>query len=78
MALRDEIEGGVAVASVAVIDGRYPAVSPVRPGAIRLERAIRDLWGHEAEGMVDPRPWLDHGRWPDRRPLSPCPVATPP
>ncbi|MBN9525504.1 MAG: nickel-dependent hydrogenase large subunit [Alphaproteobacteria bacterium] len=78
MALRDEVEGGVAVASVPVIDGRYPAVSPVRPGAIRLERVIRDLWGHEADGAVDTRPWLDHGRWPDRRPLSPHPVATPP
>jgi Ni,Fe-hydrogenase III large subunit len=41
---------------------------------------IRDLWGHSAEGGVDLRPWLDHGRWPVTAPMSPRPVAvtTPP
>ena len=32
---------------------------------------IRDLWGHEAEGAADARPWLDHGQWGFTRPLAP-------
>ena len=56
-------------------DGRYPALSPARPGAVRFERMIRDLWGHVAEGAVDLRPWLDHGRWPVTAPLSAKPAA---
>jgi Ni,Fe-hydrogenase III large subunit len=65
LALRDESE--VAVASLACAEARYPAVSIHRPSAIRLERAIRDLCGLEAEGAADRRPWLDHGRWPSSR-----------
>jgi Ni,Fe-hydrogenase III large subunit len=42
--------------------------------AIRLERAIRDLYGLEADGLADTRPWLDHGRWGVRQPLG---AATP-
>jgi Ni,Fe-hydrogenase III large subunit len=37
----------------------------VHPPAIRLERAIHDLFGLEPEGLPDTRPWLDHGRWGD-------------
>ena len=44
------------LASVAVEAGAYPALSPVRPGAAWFERAIGDLWGHEATGGVDARP----------------------
>lgn len=67
------------LASVAVEAGAYPALSPVRPGAAWFERAIGDLWGHEATGGVDMRPWLDHGRWPQRRPMSlrPAPAEAP-
>jgi len=32
--------------------------------ALRLERAMRDLYGVAPVGLPDPRPWLDHGRWP--------------
>ena len=35
----------------------------MHPPAIRLERAIRDLFGLEPTGASDARPWLDHGRW---------------
>ena len=66
---------GLLLASVAVTEGQYPALSPVRPGAIRFERMIRDLWGHIAEGAADARPWLDHGRWPSTAPMSPRPTA---
>ena len=66
LALRDDTE--VAVASLACPERRFPAVSIHRPSAIRLERAARDLFGLEAEGATDRRPWLDHGRWPTSRP----------
>jgi len=66
LALRDG--PSAAVASLPCPDRRYPAVSPCRPAAARLERVARDLFGLEAEGAADVRPWLDHGRWPRRRP----------
>ena len=74
------VEEAILVASCAVPEGRYPALSPVRPGAVLFERMIRDLWGHVAEGGVDQRPWLDHGRWPLTGPLAtpPAPNAMPP
>jgi Ni,Fe-hydrogenase III large subunit len=68
LALRDEAL--VAVASLACPEASYPAVSVHRPGALRLERAARDLFGLEAEGAADARPWLDHGRWPRSRPAA--------
>jgi Ni,Fe-hydrogenase III large subunit len=73
LALRDDVF--VAVASLACPDGRYPAVSPNRPAAGRLERMARDLFGLEAEGAGDTRPWLDHGRWSQSRPLGAHPAA---
>jgi Ni,Fe-hydrogenase III large subunit len=42
--------------------------------ASRLERAARDLFGIEFVGLPDPRPWLDHGRWPVHRPLAESPL----
>ncbi|ONG44598.1 hypothetical protein BKE38_28035, partial [Pseudoroseomonas deserti] len=44
--------------------------SPSRPAAAWFERAIADLWAWQAEGGSDARPWLDHGRWALRAPLS--------
>jgi Ni,Fe-hydrogenase III large subunit len=75
-AFLDEAEGGLLLASCPA-EGRYPALSPARPGAVRFERAIRDLWGLVAEDAVDLRPWLDHGRWPVRAPLSAKPSREP-
>lgn len=81
-AFLDEPAGGVLLASAPAESGRYAALSPARPGAIRFERMIRDLWGLVAEGAVDLRPWLDHGRWPVLGPMSshPAPLigAAPP
>jgi Ni,Fe-hydrogenase III large subunit len=62
-ALRDEDQGHHAVIRLDCPQASYPALGAVRPGAIRLERAIRDLHQLEAEGALDTRPWLDHGRW---------------
>ncbi|MDO9709212.1 hydrogenase large subunit [Paracraurococcus lichenis] len=70
-----EAERGLLLASCPAPDGRYPALSPARPGAVRFERMVRDLWGHVAEGAVDLRPWLDHGHWPQAAPLSARPAA---
>jgi Ni,Fe-hydrogenase III large subunit len=66
LALRDEGSGEIAVASFEARDGRYPSIAAVRPAAIRLERAARDLYGLAPQGLDDERPWLDHGRWPGR------------
>jgi Ni,Fe-hydrogenase III large subunit len=55
-------------------DGRsYPSVGVRHPPAIRLERALRDLFGLEPEGLADARPWLDHGKWDLSRPLAATP-----
>jgi Ni,Fe-hydrogenase III large subunit len=42
-------------------ENRFPSVGRVHAPAIRLERAMRDLYGLEAEGAPDARPWLRHG-----------------
>ncbi|UPY36593.1 NADH-quinone oxidoreductase subunit C [Sediminicoccus sp. KRV36] len=68
----------VLLTSVPAPEGRIPALSPLWPGATLFERALRDLWGIEAEGGVDARPFLDHGRWPLLGPLSGRPAAQPP
>ena len=57
-----------------VAAGSYPALSPGRPLAAWFERAVRDLWGYEATGGLDARPWLDHGRWGCARPMSLVPA----
>jgi Ni,Fe-hydrogenase III large subunit len=76
-AFLDEAAGVPLLASVPAEGGRYAALSPARPGAIRFERMIRDLWGLVAEGAVDLRPWLDHGRWPVTGPMSASPAPMP-
>ena len=64
-------EGGdVLVISLAVVQGRFPSVAYTHVPALRLERAIRDLYGLEPEGCPDQRRWLDHGRWGLRHPLG--------
>jgi len=63
-AFRDEDGSDIAVATLPCPERRFPSLSEVRPAAIRLERAIHDLHGLTAVGLTDPRPWLDHGRWP--------------
>ena len=60
----------IAVLSLACPDGAYPSVGARHAPAIRLERALLDLFGLEPEGAPDPRPWLDHGRWGVRQPLG--------
>ncbi len=56
--------------STGVEAGHYPAFSATFPGAALYERMVRDLWGHEAEGALDMRPWLDHGKWSQQHPMA--------
>ena len=78
VALRDEATGEHAVATLPCPDGRFPSLAEARPGAIRLERAARDLFGLVPDGLADARPWLDHGRWPLRAPLGRGPAPSAP
>lgn len=71
VALHDEESGEVAVASMPIAERRaFASLTALRPGTLRLERAVQDLYGYVPLGLVDQRPWLDHGRWPRRAPLS--------
>jgi Ni,Fe-hydrogenase III large subunit len=61
--------------------GRVPSLALFHAPASRLERSASDLFGIEFTGLPDPRPWLDHGRWPLHHPLAESPrpgVALPP
>jgi Ni,Fe-hydrogenase III large subunit len=70
MAIMDEQTTEIAVVSLDCPDRSYPSISKHHPPALRLERAIHDLFGLVAEGSLDPRPWLDHNRWGTRFPLG--------
>ena len=70
MALQDAALQDWGILSLECQDNQFPAVGRLHAPAIRLERAIRDLVGLEPEGLPDQRAWLDHGKWPLRRPLG--------
>ncbi|MDP3690117.1 NADH-quinone oxidoreductase subunit C [Bradyrhizobium sp.] len=70
MAILDGISAEIAVVSMDCPDRVYPSVGLHHPPALRLERTIRDLFGLTAEGLPDPRPWLDHDQWGARFPLG--------
>jgi Ni,Fe-hydrogenase III large subunit len=75
MAMLDQ-GGAPGILSLACADGGFSSVGARHPPAIRLERVIRDLFGHEPRGAPDARGWLDHGRWGVRHPLGAA-VAAP-
>jgi Ni,Fe-hydrogenase III large subunit/Ni,Fe-hydrogenase III component G len=70
MALLDELAGDAAVISYLCKSGKYPSVGAQHAPAIRLERAIHDLFGLEAMNAPDVRTWLDLGFWDVRHPLG--------
>lgn len=70
MAIMDEQTSEIAVVSLDCLDRAYPSVSQHHPPALRLERAVHDLFGLVAEGSSDTRRWLDHNRWGVRFPLG--------
>ena len=63
-------DGQVGILTLACPSGRFPSIGSKHPPALRLERAIRDLYGLEPEAAPDRRRWLDHGRWGVRYPLG--------
>jgi Ni,Fe-hydrogenase III large subunit len=81
MAVMDEPAGEIAVVSLDCPDRSYPSVGMHHPPALRLERAVNDLFGLSAQGSPDTRPWLDHNQWGVRFPLGEridaLPVAAP-
>ena len=66
LALNDPNRDLRALVSLKTEAGAYPSVARHHPPALRLERAMRDLYGMEPTDLPDTRPWLDHGRWPGR------------
>lgn len=56
--------------TLALEDGRYPALSPAREVSALYERAVYDLYGAEAMWARDVRPLLDHEVWPCSSPLA--------
>ena len=68
MALLDESSSEIAI--ITIENTKFPSVGAQHPVAIRLERTIRDLFGHNPVGLEDTRPWLDHGVWGVKHPLG--------
>jgi Ni,Fe-hydrogenase III large subunit len=60
----------IAVLTLACPEGTFPSVGALHPPAIRLERAIADLFGLRPDGAPDARPWLDLGFWDIAQPLA--------
>jgi Ni,Fe-hydrogenase III large subunit len=65
----------IAVFSLECTDGGFASVAARHAPALRLERTICDLFGLQAVGATDTRPWLDHGAWGEH---SPCGKKVPP
>jgi Ni,Fe-hydrogenase III large subunit/Ni,Fe-hydrogenase III component G len=70
LALIEEPSPDIAVLTLECRDGKFPSVGAAHPPAIRMERAIRDLYGLTPAGLPDTRPWLDHGVWGVKHPLG--------
>jgi Ni,Fe-hydrogenase III large subunit len=77
MAVLDETAREIVVITMTCRGGRYPSVGALHAPAIRLERALRDLYGIEPLGLPDTRPWLDLGFWEVQYPLGPRRSAPP-
>jgi Ni,Fe-hydrogenase III large subunit/Ni,Fe-hydrogenase III component G len=68
MALVDPWMHVRAIVSYLTRDGTYLSVGAHHAPAIRLERAMRDLYGTDPDGLPDKRPWFDHAAWPKAPP----------
>ncbi len=69
-ALYEPATRSMVTASIKLSVGKAPSLAVFHAPASRLERAISDLFGVEFVGLPDPRPWIDHGRWPLHTPLA--------
>jgi Ni,Fe-hydrogenase III large subunit len=63
-------DGQIGILTLECPTRRFPSIGRVHAPALRLERAICDLYGLQPEGTPDARRWLDHGRWGVRQPLG--------
>ncbi len=70
MALLSADYAEIAVMSLQCNDGKFISVAARHAPALRLERTIQDLFGLQAIGAADQRPWLDHGVWGQSHPLG--------
>jgi Ni,Fe-hydrogenase III large subunit len=70
MAMLAEGAREIAVITILCPHGRFPSVGALHAPAIRLERAIHDLYGIVPVGLPDTRPWLDLGFWDVQHPLG--------
>src|SRR5215467_5526937 len=77
MAVLDETIADIAVLTFECRDGTFPSVGALHPPAIRLERAIHDLFVLTPVGALDERPWLDLGFWGVEEPLGAARAAAP-
>jgi Ni,Fe-hydrogenase III large subunit len=77
MAVLDGQSSDIGILSLECPGGSFPSIGMRHAPAIRLERAIHDLFGYDATGLPDSRAWLDHGRWDVARPLGARTEATP-
>jgi Ni,Fe-hydrogenase III large subunit/Ni,Fe-hydrogenase III component G len=75
LALLDEAGPRLSVFTLPCPERRFPSVGRYHAPAIRLERAVQDLYGLTPIATPDARPWLDHGRWGRVQPLAEVPVA---
>jgi Ni,Fe-hydrogenase III large subunit len=70
MALIGELSPELVVLTLPSRGRKFSSVGASHPPAIRLERAIRDLYGLKPVGLRDTRPWLDLGCWGVTEPLG--------
>jgi Ni,Fe-hydrogenase III large subunit len=70
MALHEGTTADIAVVTYECVSGIFPSVASRHPPALRLERTILDLFGLQAKGAADTRPWLDHYAWGKSHPLG--------
>lgn len=63
-------DGLLCVALPASAHQCFPDLAGLFPCAARMQRAVADLSGLQAEGALDTRPWLDHGVWAGVAPLA--------
>ena len=52
MLLLDHESSDIGIISIECPNGRFPSVAHMHPPALRLERAIRDIYGLEADGSL--------------------------
>jgi Ni,Fe-hydrogenase III component G len=74
------VQSGLVIIALPVGGGSFPDVSDIFPAAGRMQRAVRDLLGVEAQGAADRRKWLRHTAWgehefPLRKDFDPRPSS---